>query len=67
MQTAQIKVEGMSCGCCVGKVENALKSTKCVDNVSISSNGDVQFDYNQNDITVEELKRIIEDAGFDVV
>lgn len=61
-----ILIEGMSCGHCVNHVKGALEDIGGV-NIDVDlkgKNATVQF---ENNITDEEIKAAIEDAGYDVV
>ena len=65
--TKTIFIEGMSCGHCSKRVEEALKSVKGVKSVAVSleeKNAEVVL---KVDVSNEILKAVIEDAGFNVV
>ena len=65
--TKTISIEGMSCGHCSKRVEEALKSVKGVKSVSVSleeKKADVVL---KIDIDNETLKTGVEDVGFKVV
>ena len=65
--TKTIFIEGMSCGHCSKRVEEALKSVKRVKSVAVSleeKKADVVL---KNDISNEILKSAVEDVGFEVV
>lgn len=65
--TKTIFIEGMSCGHCLKRVEEALKSVKGVKSVSISleeKKADVVL---KNDVANETLRATVEDVGFKVV
>lgn len=62
-----IKVEGMSCGHCEKRVENALKELNKVEIIEISADKNqviVNIDDNED---LEEVKEAIEDAGYEVI
>ena len=63
-----IKIEGMSCCHCTSAVKNALAETDGVVSVEVSLEekcAKVVFD--ENKVSVENLKEVVEDQGFDVV
>lgn len=62
-----IFIEGMSCGHCSKRVEDALKSVNGVKSVKVSldeKKADVAL---KNDIDNDVLKKAVEDVGFEVV
>lgn len=68
MESTIIKVDGISCGCCSGKIKKTLKSMKSISNIDIDGDtGEVKLDYDPKEMTINELERLIEDLGFDVV
>ena len=58
-----IIVEGMKCVHCSAKVENALKKAHVNSEINLESKT-VIVSYNEKKITLEEIKRIIEEVGF---
>lgn len=66
MKEFVIKVNGMVCGGCEKRVQNALKTINGVENVIANyQNGTVTVNVN-NDVELKVLKDKIEDIGFDV-
>ena len=65
--TKTISIEGMSCGHCSKRVEEALKSVKGVKSVSISLEEKKAEVILKSDIDNEVLKNTVEDAGFEVI
>lgn len=66
MATTTLKVEGMTCGACTSAIEKGFDGVDGVGNVSISlvmERAVVQHD--PKIISVEQVKEIIEDRGFD--
>jgi Cu+-exporting ATPase len=66
MATTTLKVEGMTCGACTSAIEKGFQGVKGVGAVSISlvmERAVVQHD--PEIISVDEVKEIIEDRGFD--
>ena len=57
----------MSCQGCVKSIEKALKQRDGVKNVGIDlSTGTVELDFDENRVSLEELKARIKEAGYDV-
>ena len=66
MQTAQIKVEGMTCGGCVASVKRALQQVEGVANVEVSlAEAQARVQYDPARVNESQLRSAIEDAGFD--
>ncbi|KAF2808403.1 heavy metal translocatin [Mytilinidion resinicola] len=66
MATTTLKVEGMTCGACTSAIETGFNGVDGVGNVSISlvmERAVVQHDPSK--ISVDQVKEIIEDRGFD--
>ncbi len=61
-------VQGMGCAACVARVENTLKACKGVSavNVSLASNS-AQVDYDPAVVTPGEMKKAVQDAGYDML
>lgn len=66
MKETIIKVEGMVCGGCENRVQNALKTIEGVENVVANhTNGTVKVT-SKDEVEVETMKEKIEDIGFEV-
>ena len=66
METTTIKVDGMSCGGCVKSVTGVLTALDGVARAEVSleqKQAVVEFDAGK--VTRDQLKAVIEDAGFD--
>jgi copper chaperone len=66
METTTIKVDGMSCGGCVKSVTGVLTALDGVAKAEVSleqKQAVVEFDAGK--VTRDQLKAVIEDAGFD--
>jgi copper chaperone len=66
METTTIKVDGMSCGGCVKSVTGVLTALDGVANAEVSleqKQAVVEFDAGK--VSRDQLKAVIEDAGFD--
>ena len=67
MQTVTLGITGMTCGGCVRSVTNVLKGQDGVAKADVSlekANAVVEFDPAK--VQVEQLKRSVEEAGFEV-
>ena len=62
-----IFIEGMSCGHCSKRVEEALKSVDGVKSVSVSLEDKKAEVILKKDISNEILKSEVEDIGFEVI
>ncbi len=68
METTTIKVDGMSCGGCVKSVTGVLTALDGVAKAEVSleqKQAVVEFDAGK--LTREQLKTVIEDAGFEAI
>ena len=61
-----LNVEGMSCMHCVKKVETALKEVKGVKSVNVSLENKTAEVTLKEDMDIEILKKVVEDAGYEV-
>lgn len=61
-----IKINGMSCGHCQGKVEKALNSIEGVE-AKVNLKKNIATVDLKTDVDDETLKQVIEEAGFEVV
>lgn len=61
-----IKINGMSCGHCQGKVEKALNSIEGVE-AKVNLKRKIATVDLKEDVDNETLKQIIDEAGFEVV
>ncbi len=57
-----LQIEGMSCGHCVNAVSNILKEVDGVEYVNVSLPDNAEVEFNENKISVEALKQIINDS-----
>jgi copper chaperone len=65
--TSVLKVKGMSCQHCVMSVTKALTQLEGIKNVQVDlAKGEVRFD-NTKSITSDQIQKVIEDAGYQVV
>lgn len=62
-----IKIEGMSCQHCENRVRKSLESLGNVEIVEISAEKDEAKLKISEEITIDQVKEAIEDAGYDVI
>ena len=66
MQTIDLKIEGMTCASCVGRIEKKLKSNENVSKVSVNlatEKGNISF--NDSVLNPKEIIEMIKDAGYE--
>ena len=67
MREIVLNVNGMACGGCENRIQNAIKNIEGVENVVADHNsGKVAITLNK-DIEIETIKEVIEDIGYEVV
>ena len=67
MQTVTIAISGMTCGGCVRSVGNVLKALDGVAKAEVSlEKNNAVVDYDPGKVGIEQLKRSVEEAGFEV-
>lgn len=67
MNTVVLHVEGMSCGHCVNTVEGALKKLDGVIGAKVSlEEKSVTVEYDESKVSIEAMKEVIEDQGYEV-
>lgn len=63
-----IKVQGMSCNHCVNAVEGSVSELAGVSSVKVNlEQGEVIVEFDNNQTTLDQIKDVIEDQGYDVV
>lgn len=62
-----IKIEGMMCGHCSGRVKKCLESTAGIANADVSHETGIALVRMDNDVSDEVLTKIIEDEGYKVL
>ena len=68
MEKTIINVEGMSCEHCEKAVTNAVAALDGVDSVKVSlEENTVTVEYDEAQVSVDEMKAEIEELGYDVV
>ena len=67
MQTVTLEISGMTCGGCVRSVGNVLTALDGVAKAEVSlEQRRAVVDYDPEKVGVEQLKRSVEEAGFEV-
>lgn len=67
METAVLKINGMTCTGCVNSVRNILQEIPGVSNVDVSlEQAQAVIQYNAATTNVNQFKDAIKDAGFEV-
>lgn len=67
MQTVTLGISGMTCGGCVRSVSNVLKALDGVAKAEVSLEKNCAVvDYDPGKVQVEQLKRSVVEAGFEV-
>ncbi|GEM_PF-202375 len=67
MQTELLKVSGMSCGRCVGKVTHALQAVDSVKDINVSlAVGEVTVQFDEQRASTDQMKTAVERAGYAV-
>lgn len=61
-----LNIEGMSCMHCVKKVETALNEVKGVKSVKVNLENKTAEVTLKEDVDIEILKKVVEDAGYEV-
>lgn len=62
-----IKVDGMSCDHCRNAIESALAKLNGVTTAEVNlDKNEVRVDYDENRVSVNQMKQAIEDQGYDV-
>lgn len=64
-ETSLINVDGMSCGHCVKSIEEAVGNLNGVGKVSVSlQEKKVSVEYDSDKVSLETIKNVINDQGF---
>ncbi|MFT3756740.1 MAG: heavy-metal-associated domain-containing protein [Pseudoxanthomonas sp.] len=68
MSNIELKVDGMKCGGCSGRLKRVLEGTDGVNSTDIVlDTKQVTVDYDEASINVDAIKGVIADAGFTVM
>ena len=63
----KISIEGMSCEHCIKHVTNALSELNGVNSVDVNLEGNYAIIHTANEVSDEDIKAALDDAGYDVV
>lgn len=65
MTETKLRIEGMSCGHCVARVEKALKSLEGVKTAAVSlEKKEAKIEYDESKTDLEGFKKAVEEAGY---
>ena len=68
MKNIELKIEGMHCTGCSVRIEKILSNTEGIAKAQVSlEEKKATIEYEETKITLEEIKKQIEDAGFEVI
>ena len=68
METATIKIKGMTCGGCVASVKRVLQGIDGVEKVDVSLDPpEAKVEYAVGRVDTAQLRAAIEDAGYEAV
>lgn len=67
MEKETLVVKGMSCGHCVKAVEGSVGALKGVQSVKVDLKAaTVDVEFNNQEVTLDQIKETIDDQGYDV-
>lgn len=67
MENVTLNVKGMSCGHCVKAVESSVGALNGVNEVKVNLEaGTVNVVFDNSAVTLDKIKEIIDDQGYDV-
>jgi copper chaperone len=68
MEKITLKVEGMSCNHCVNAIEGSVGKLEGVSKAKVNlTEGNVDLEYDSSKVSLEKIKDMIDDQGYDVV
>ncbi|HLR68539.1 MAG TPA: copper chaperone CopZ [Virgibacillus sp.] len=63
-----VKVQGMSCNHCVNSIEGSVGNLTGVSSVKVNlDSGEVSVGFDNEKITLKQIKETIEEQGYDIV
>ncbi len=66
MEKIVLKIDGMTCGHCVGKVEKSLKSLPGVEVAKVDLNkGTAKVKYDDSKQTIDKMNEAVREAGYE--
>ncbi|ULT58766.1 copper chaperone CopZ [Neobacillus drentensis] len=67
MEKVTLNVQGMSCGHCVKAVEGSVGALKGISSVKVDlKDAKVDVEFNDQEVSLDQIKETIEDQGYDV-
>ena len=67
MEKVTLNVQGMSCGHCVKSVEGSVGALKGISSVRVDLKAaKVDVEFNDQEVSLDQIKETIEDQGYDV-
>jgi len=67
MEKVTLNVQGMSCGHCVKAVEGSVGALKGISSVKVDLKAaKVDVEFNDQEVSLDQIKETIEDQGYDV-
>lgn len=67
MKNVTLNVQGMSCGHCVKTIESSVGKLEGVKKVKVQLNeGLVDVEFSETQVSIEDIKKTIEDQGYEV-
>jgi|SRR5690625_2634465 len=68
MKQITLQVQGMSCGHCVSSIEDNVGEINGVKSITVKlEDGKVEVEYDANKVTIDDVKKEIEELGYEVV
>lgn len=68
MKKIELKIEGMHCTGCSARIEKILSNAEGIAKAEVSlEEKKATIEYEETKITLEEIKKQIEDAGFEAI
>jgi copper chaperone CopZ len=68
MKTVKYQLETLTCPSCVQKIEGILNKEQGVEKATVLFNSSkVKIEYDEDKVTSEQLKQLIEDVGYPVL
>ncbi|MEH7413717.1 copper chaperone CopZ [Neobacillus drentensis] len=67
MEKITLNVQGMSCGHCVKAVESSVGALNGISSVKVDlKSAKVDVEFNNQEVSLNQIKEAIEDQGYDV-
>lgn len=65
MKNIELKIEGMHCNGCSTRLQKILNKTEGIESAEVNlEEKNAKIQYNEERITIDNIKEVIEDAGF---